>query len=388
MLRLLLLLLFSSSISLSQEKERNVIYHSLAAIKAHKSIQYHLSYKFKFLDQVDTISFQNDVALLRQYNDTLIHGFFFFNIGDSIDKFYGNGNFATVEKKKRKVELVKINANNISNIYGNIYSDAIWSYFLEPDKWIKLYDSTNTFKRLKDTTILNMKCYKIQIAINRKDEFVENNILFIDAVNYMPIIHQRTIVYQGNTQYSEFFISKYTFDKVPLTKFSIDQIPKNYLIDYGNKTNKKDSSQLLETGSYAPDITGSNYQNNMNIESILFKSKVTILDFWYTSCYPCIKAILIFEKLKEDYRNNVQILGINNIDNTISGVQKLPKFLKYNEIKYPIILVDKSVIRSYKISAWPTIYIIDKGGKIVFSQNGNSDDLYDKLKQTIDSCLK
>jgi len=52
-------------------------------------------------------------------------------------------------------------------------------------------------------------------------------------------------------------------------------------------------------------------------------------------------------------------------------------------MSYPTIFVDHKVTKEYKVRAYPTFYIIDTKGKIVYSKVGHSE----KNEKEIDSLL-
>ena len=140
-------------------------------------------------------------------------------------------------------------------------------------------------------------------------------------------------MFQDSYQYTELSIKNINFEKIAIEKFSKKQIPESYTYfkPAAETENIKIISSLL--GMSAPTIIGNNYQNQMRADSINFRGKVTLLDFWYKSCYPCLKAIPALEKLRNKYdTGKLQIIGINHYDNTPAGIKSIPKFLEFNPI--------------------------------------------------------
>jgi len=54
-------------------------------------------------------------------------------------------------------------------------------------------------------------------------------------------------------------------------------------------------------------------------------------------------------------------------------------------MSYPIFLVNHAIIDSYKVEVWPSLYLIDGNGKIIYSQLGINDK--SETLETIDSIL-
>ena len=50
--------------------------------------------------------------------------------------------------------------------------------------------------------------------------------------------------------------------------------------------------------------------NNKAVKISDFKGKVMLLDFWYLSCYPCLKAIPDLIKLQKEFKDDLVIIGM------------------------------------------------------------------------------
>lgn len=132
---------------------------------------------------------------------------------------------------------------------------------------------------------------------------------------------------------------------------------------YWNKYFKEDDKnrkKLLSTtvdDLYITDIQGNLYTS----ESL--KGKVIILDFWFTSCAPCIEEIPELNKILEEFgTDEVAYFGI-----TFSEKQKVEKFLERVTYDYTIIADAKDLCDKFGIRFYPTTLIIDKKGKIVYT---------------------
>lgn len=128
----------------------------------------------------------------------------------------------------------------------------------------------------------------------------------------------------------------------------------------------------------APNLSGINIRNNQKISLNQYKGKYVFLDFWSTSCPPCIKEFPYIKKVYDKFDNNeIAIIGIADIRGRID----IKEFaLKYN-ITWPTIDEKDSSTRSegYIINSWPTTYLIDPMGKII-ETNLRGKDLNNKLE--------
>ncbi len=95
-----------------------------------------------------------------------------------------------------------------------------------------------------------------------------------------------------------------------------------------------------------------------SIDLYSMKGKVILLDFFYRGCYPCMlmhnKLIELREKFPE---SELQIIGIDPLDKEL---KVLLDYSEYKGINYPIALCDKELANAYKVSAFPSVFIIDK----------------------------
>jgi thiol-disulfide isomerase/thioredoxin len=129
-----------------------------------------------------------------------------------------------------------------------------------------------------------------------------------------------------------------------------------------NNVINENQSGKIEKGSLAPDFTLKNV-NGGNTSLSSLKGKTLLLDFWGTWCKPCIQLI---PKLKEIYSKygskNFELLSIAN-DNNMEKWKNMVSLKGMNWTN--VIDLDESVTKLYKISAFPTLILIDENGKIV-----------------------
>jgi outer membrane lipoprotein-sorting protein/peroxiredoxin len=102
------------------------------------------------------------------------------------------------------------------------------------------------------------------------------------------------------------------------------------------------------------------------------KGKFVLLDFWATWCAPCRRDLSAVEKLHQEFhRKGLVVLGVNGGEDS----ETVNEFLLSSKLSYPILLTpDGGVMQSYKVSAFPTVVLIDADGKIVFYHVGAGGD--------------
>jgi len=128
-------------------------------------------------------------------------------------------------------------------------------------------------------------------------------------------------------------------------------------------------SQPAFAGKMA-DFRLKNLENKTVAYSQLKGKKLTVLDFWATWCKPCVRAIPKLVKLHEQYKaQGVEFIGIN-----VDGTRNLPKvkpFAHSLNIAYPVLLdVNNELMNKLKVTAMPTLLIVDANDEIVFFHQG------------------
>ncbi len=93
-----------------------------------------------------------------------------------------------------------------------------------------------------------------------------------------------------------------------------------------------------------------------------FKGKVVLIDFWATWCPPCKESVPDLNSLYEKYKNNgVVILGLS-VD--AGGPNIVKAFKEAYKMSYPILMADESITRKYGVRGIPSLFILDKDGRV------------------------
>lgn len=96
--------------------------------------------------------------------------------------------------------------------------------------------------------------------------------------------------------------------------------------------------------------------------------KVVIVNFWATWCPPCRVEIPELIKLKKEYADRLEIVGISEDDDPPESVLK---FARQKGMTYPIVMSTPELIESYGgVPALPTSFLIDTQGRVVQKHSG------------------
>jgi thiol-disulfide isomerase/thioredoxin len=92
--------------------------------------------------------------------------------------------------------------------------------------------------------------------------------------------------------------------------------------------------------------------------------KPMLVEFWATWCPPCRKSIPHLNEIYSKYKaQGLEIVGITNEDEAT-----VKKFQNQVPMNYNVAInTPESIYQQFGIQAIPTAFLVDKGGKIVWS---------------------
>ena len=91
-----------------------------------------------------------------------------------------------------------------------------------------------------------------------------------------------------------------------------------------------------------------------------FFGKVVLLDFWTTWCAPCREEMPLLDRIHRDGKD-VVVVAIDAGEDA----ETVSSFISKNKYTMPILLSGMSeAVASYRVSAYPTVVVIDKAGKV------------------------
>ncbi len=96
--------------------------------------------------------------------------------------------------------------------------------------------------------------------------------------------------------------------------------------------------------------------------------KVVLVNFWATWCPPCREEIPELLRLKKEFKDRMEVVGISEDDDPPASVLK---FARQNAMTYPIVMATPELIESYGgVPALPTSFLVDTQGRVVQKHSG------------------
>ena len=121
-------------------------------------------------------------------------------------------------------------------------------------------------------------------------------------------------------------------------------------------------------------------------ESIFKENKLTIINLWGTFCPPCIEEMPSIQKIQDEYKDKVKVIGLL-VDST-EKTDDVKEVLKEKNITYTNIIANQKLCDDLvlKFGYVPVTLFVDSEGKII-EQYIAGDATYDMLKQHVDELL-
>ena len=158
-----------------------------------------------------------------------------------------------------------------------------------------------------------------------------------------------------------------------------------------SSSSKSDESTAVFKGFKGKDLDGNDVD-----DSLFAKNKVTVVNFWFSGCKPCVGELSKLNELNEKLKEmGGEVVGINTdtLDDNQDGIKEAKEILKAQGASYKNLTFDSdSTVGKYagNIMAVPTTVLVDKDGNIIGEPfMGGIDDPsnYDQLMKQIQSVL-
>lgn len=152
------------------------------------------------------------------------------------------------------------------------------------------------------------------------------------------------------------------------------------LTDTGNVTYGE-----LSEGDKAPDFTAELASGDKFVLSEN-AGKVILLNFWATWCGPCVEEMPAFEKLNNEYGDDVKIICVNCVENKST----VDDFIKENGYTFPIAYDEEGIVNyRYPTQGIPYTLVVGKDGVIrnIYLGSAGMERQYEAYKASIDAAL-
>ena len=165
-------------------------------------------------------------------------------------------------------------------------------------------------------------------------------------------------------------------------------------------TASDNTDQKNNSGDASPfkNFSGEDYDGNSIDESLFSGNAVTVINFWFTGCKPCVAELSKLNELNDTIKSmGGEVVGINTetFDGNEAAIKEAAAILESQGAKYRNLSIDSaSDAGKYasEIMAFPTTILVDRNGNIVgdpilggIDNQDNYDTLMKQIQSVIDS---
>jgi len=384
--------------SCSHPNAEEILKKSFKKCQSVENGYYEMTRSMKYMSDNDTVSSSFTCYFQKLPNDTIyssaFHSQSYFEgeyrkailyTGDNLVNYSVKDSSGSILSKSLWAKDIKSYINNYT-FYSPFTTKE--SYPLAKDS--AFVDTNYVFELLGEEIINSIPCYHIKLNIiiqndsSRKMKVLRaQNDFWISKHDYIPLQYSSTydLVMDNDTmcQFEKNVLTKHELNNLKdQTQLQLSTIPP--YINLRDYTPYK-SFELLPRDTIAPNWLLFSV-NDETVRLSDFKGQIVLIDFFYKSCYPCMLALPALQDLHERYKDKgLQVIGIDPFD-TIEK-DDIDNFLSKHGVTYTVLLGGKDVAEEYHVSAYPTVYLIDKEGKITFIQVGYGEGTEEKLEEII-----
>jgi thiol-disulfide isomerase/thioredoxin len=168
------------------------------------------------------------------------------------------------------------------------------------------------------------------------------------------------------------------------------------LLTYGVTRLSNGSSRSVSTDDLAPEskspaapeFAPGTWINSEPMTLKGLRGRVVLVEFWTFGCYNCRNTLPSVKEWDARYREKgLTIVGVHSPEfDDEKRLENVRREVASLGILYPVVTDnDYATWRAYSVEAWPTIFVLDKSGRIRWTHVGEG--AYDETEQVIQKLL-
>lgn len=212
---IILLLLFFAKITYAQNNSEvaNAIKSISANLQKHKSISFDINYKAKHLYGKDYEHFKGKVEIVRYENDNNFGCHFWYNVNDTLTKYYDGNKAYTINSKANTITYSDLTNGQLDMILQEIDADFLRIPFIVPRSLEGLIGNQTSlkltnYKSIKDAKNIHV-LYKQESKVSDAAMDLVYNTKTFDILRIFS-----TVKFNNETQTNEWVFSNTVYDKV------------------------------------------------------------------------------------------------------------------------------------------------------------------------------
>jgi len=138
----------------------------------------------------------------------------------------------------------------------------------------------------------------------------------------------------------------------------------------------------------APELAAGEWINSEPLKLKDLRGRVVLIEFWTFGCINCRNTLPFVKSWADRYRQKgLTVIGVHSPEfDEERDVEHLRREVTSLGIRYPVVTDnDYQTWKAYKVEAWPTVFLLDKQGRIRWTRVGEGD--YDEAERLIQKLL-
>ena len=138
----------------------------------------------------------------------------------------------------------------------------------------------------------------------------------------------------------------------------------------------------------APELSPGDWINSEPLTLKDLRGRVVLIDFWTFGCYNCRNTLPFIKGWHDRYHDKgLTVVGVHSPEFDYERkVENLRSEVASLGINYPVVSDnDYKTWDAYNVAAWPTVFLIDKQGRIRWMHVGEGN--YDEAERLIQKLL-
>jgi thiol-disulfide isomerase/thioredoxin len=160
-------------------------------------------------------------------------------------------------------------------------------------------------------------------------------------------------------------------------------LSKQLLIPFRSNVEYKSSESAA-----APELAAGEWINSEPLKLKDLRGRVVLIDFWTFGCFNCRNTLPYIKGWHDRYRDKgLTVVGVHSPEfDEERKVENLRRAVASLGINYPVVTDNNyQTWNAYNVEAWPTIFLLDKQGRIRWMHLGEGD--YDEAERIMQQLL-
>jgi thiol-disulfide isomerase/thioredoxin len=152
---------------------------------------------------------------------------------------------------------------------------------------------------------------------------------------------------------------------------------------FGSSTEYESSASVT-----APELATGEWINSEPLQLKDLRGRVVLIEFWTFGCINCRNTLPFVERWHDRYREKgLTVIGVHSPEfDEERNVEHLRRAVTSLGIRYPVVADnDYQTWKAYSVEAWPTVFLLDKQGRIRWTRVGEGN--YDEAERLIQKLL-